>query len=305
MTVQPPASAFWKNEEAFINKLSNGELTNSDIFEICRQAIEIFVEEPFMLELSSEIVVVGDIHGQFFDLLNILKVPSDKYLFLGDFVDRGANSVETIVLLLYMKIKHPDSVWLLRGNHESLKTSSGYGFKTECMQVYRSKMIWHCICEVFDYLPVCAIIDRKVFAVHAGIGPDLDLETVQMMPRVGDIPTSGTIADLVWSDPNEEAEEFMKSARGVGYYFGEKQTDEFLKKTGLERIIRSHQLVDEGYKEDFGGKVITIWSAPNYCYRCMNKAAVARIIDGNIAEYIEIVEAEYQRKETKVLSYFL
>ncbi|OAG33324.1 hypothetical protein NEIG_01809 [Nematocida sp. ERTm5] len=305
MTVEQAAEEFWKNEEAFIARLSSGDVPVSEMFAICDKAMEIFVEEPFLLDLSSEVVVVGDIHGQFFDLLNILKISSKKYLFLGDFVDRGANSVETIILLFYMKTLHPESVLLLRGNHESLKTSSSYGFKTECMQAHRSKLLWYKICEVFNYLPICAVIDKKIFAVHAGIGPELNLEEVQDIYRVCDIPNSGVLADLLWSDPNVETEEFIESTRGVGYYFGEKQVDIFLKRTGLVQIIRSHQLVDEGYKEDFGGKVITIWSAPNYCYRCMNKAAVARIKDGKIVEYIEVPEAKQQRKETKILPYFI
>lgn len=307
MTKEVSLREFYREEKEFIQKLSEGKVSNSEILEICEEVTEIFASEPFLLDLSGEIVVVGDIHGQFFDLLNILRVaPSEKYLFLGDFVDRGANSVETIVLLFYMKIKYREKVWLLRGNHESLKTSSSYGFQDECIKIFRSKLIWEKICSVFDYLPICAVIDKSVFAVHAGISPEfyLDPEEIENIVRVRDISNSGTIADLLWSDPKESATDFMKSSRGVGHYFGPEQVDSFLKKTGLQKIIRSHQLVDEGYKEEFNGKVITIWSAPNYCYRCMNKAAVARVCKDKI-EYCEVPMAEFQRKETKILPYFL
>ncbi|KAI5192416.1 serine/threonine-protein phosphatase PPG1 [Nematocida minor] len=305
MTKPCSLADFLTDESEFVQKLSAGQLTNKEIFEICEEATEIFASEPFMLSLSSEIVVIGDIHGQYFDLLNILKLsPSSKYLFLGDFVDRGANSVETIILLFYMKIKYSDSVWLLRGNHESLRTSSCYGFQDECMRMYGSKLVWYRICSVFDFLPICGIIDSQIFAVHAGIGPNLDITKFEATQRVGDVPSGGDIANLLWSDPDPLVDSFVESKRGIGYYFGEKQVDEFLRKTGLKKIIRSHQLVDEGYKEDFNGKVITIWSAPNYCYRCMNKAAVARI-RGETIEYCEIPVAEFQRKETKPLSYFL
>lgn len=309
MTKTPSPEDFLQEESGFIQKLSSGKVENAEIFEICEKVTEIFASEPFMVNLSSEISVIGDIHGQYFDLLNILSIlkaaQSRQYLFLGDFVDRGANSLETIVLLFYMKIRYPEHVWLLRGNHESLRTSSSYGFREECMRIYRSKLLWRKICNVFDYMPICGIIDQKIFAVHAGIGPGLDMSQVNSIARVKDVPFSGEIANFLWSDPDPKVEDsFIESKRGVGYYFGEKQVDEFFEKTGFERIIRSHQLVDEGYKEDFNGKVITVWSAPNYCYRCMNKAAIAQIKNGSI-EYIEVPVVGCQRKRTKILSYFL
>ncbi|KAH9385858.1 uncharacterized protein NEMAJ01_0754 [Nematocida major] len=305
MTKEASLKDFSRNEAEFVQRLTEGQVSNSEILRICEQAMDVFASEPLLLELSSDITVVGDIHGQFFDLLKILAVaPSEQYLFLGDFVDRGANSMETIVLLLYMKGKYPEKVWILRGNHESMKTSSNYGFMDECVRMHRSKLLWYKICQVFEFMPICGIIDRKIFAVHAGISPELRLEELNEIVRVGDVPNKGVLADLLWSDPKEETDGFSPSSRGVGYYFGESEVNKFLESARLEKIIRSHQLVEDGWKEEFDGKVITIWSAPNYCYRCMNKAAVAKITKEGV-EYCEVPVSEQQRRETKPLQYFL
>lgn len=296
---------FLEDEAEFVQRVTEGKVENSEIFEMCEKVMEILSGEPFLLNLSSEITVVGDLHGQYFDLLNILKLlNSSKYLFLGDFVDRGANSVETTLILFRMKILYPESVFILRGNHESSRISSMYGFKEECIRSYRSVLVWEKFCSVFDFLPVCAVIDRKIFGVHGGIGPRMDLGSVNSIMRVKDVPVSGEIANFLWSDPDPSVSGFVESKRGAGYYFGEDEVDEFLAGCGLERIIRSHQLVDKGYKEDFSGKVVTVWSALNYCYRCMNKATVAKISNGEI-EFVEIPVVEKQRRETKILSYFL
>ncbi|KAI5191036.1 serine/threonine-protein phosphatase 4 catalytic subunit [Nematocida sp. AWRm77] len=291
--------------ETDVERLLKGEITPNEIGKLCKDAIEVLAEEPSLLSLSSDIVVVGDIHGQFFDFLNIFKVcPFKKYLFLGDYVDRGANSLETILLLLMIKTKHRDRVWLLRGNHESRQLSSTYGFYEECLHVYKSSVVWEMICEVFEYLPLAAAIDNTVFAVHGGIGPRFSLDALMETSRVAEIANTEALAAALWSDPDSDVEEYEENSRGAGFLFGEKQVDEFFLRTGFKKIIRSHQLVDEGYKEHFNGKVVTIWSAPNYCYRCLNKAMVGHITKEGI-EYIEIPVAERQRGEPKPSLYFL
>lgn len=297
-------SPFVQNE--FVQRLKNGYLEVGEIYEICQKSTKIFSEEPSLLEINSEVVIVGDVHGQFFDFLEVLDIDcgAKRYLFLGDYVDRGANSLETILLLLQMKIERPEEIWMLRGNHESKNLSFIYGFYDECMQAYGTPVVWEMICEVFEYLPLAAVIDKKIFAVHGGIGPSVSLEAISGVNRVGDSLLSGVISELLWSDPDANAEEYKENTRGAGYLFGRNQVEEFLEKEGVERIIRSHQLVDEGYRELFDKKLITIWSAPNYCYRCMNKAVIAKV-SGMKIEYFEVPMAPNQQAKPRKSLYFI
>ncbi|KAI5185860.1 serine/threonine-protein phosphatase 4 catalytic subunit [Nematocida homosporus] len=299
----------WVGQEElleYVERLKIGGIDAKEVFELCQRAMGILAQESSLLVLNAEVLIVGDIHGQFFDLLEILGIEGvDQYLFLGDYVDRGANSLETILVLLYMKVRWPDKVWLLRGNHESKRLSLAYGFYEECIRAYGSPVVWEMICEVFDYLPLAAVIDQETFAVHGGIGPSTSLDKILGIDRVGDVPLSGVVTELLWSDPDEGVLEFTANSRGAGYLFGAEQVAQFLQESGLKRIIRSHQLVEQGYNEMFGGQVVTVWSAPNYCYRCMNKATVIKLgRDGSI-EYIEVPMAENQRGKPKPSLYFL
>jgi len=292
-------------DREFLRKLVSGKIEIEELFTICKESIQVLSEEPSVLKISSDVLVVGDIHGQFFDLLNVLKVPhSAQYLFLGDYVDRGVNSLEVILLLLHMKIRNREKVWMIRGNHESRRLSYEYGFFAECVGTYQTSAVWEALCEVFDYLPLAAVIDETTLAVHGGIGPQVSLGSLIRSNRVEEVDLNGVMSEIMWSDPKEAAKEYEKSARGSGYLFGEAQVDRFFSETGFTRIIRSHQLVDEGYREDFGGKVVTIWSAPNYCYRCMNRAGVLKVSCGTL-EYIEIEKAEEQKRKPLPSIYFM
>lgn len=290
----------------FAEELKRGYPKIEEVYRICQEALKILSEEPTLLKIDSDVIVIGDIHGQFFDFLEILKIDCGiyKYLFLGDYVDRGANSLETILLLLYMKIEQPESVWMLRGNHESRRLSFVYGFYEECVHAYGNSAAWEMICEVFEYLPLAAVIDGKTFAVHGGIGPSTSLASIISADRVNDILLGGIVSELLWSDPDEEAETYKENTRGAGFLFGKNQVEEFLEREGLIRIIRSHQLVDTGYKEHFNGKLVTIWSAPNYCYRCMNKAVIAKVSGEDIV-YIEVPMAQNQQAKPRKSLYFI
>lgn len=169
--------------------------------------------------------MVGDIHGQFHDLIEIFRIggelPHTNYLFLGDYVDRGAFSIETIMLLILFKIRYPQRVTLLRGNHESRQITQMYGFYTECQSKYKNPNVYRYVTDLFDYFPIGAIIDDTIFCVHGGLSPFLQkIDHVKAINRFREIPHEGVFADLMWSDPEEEFDGFKISPRGAGYQFG-------------------------------------------------------------------------------------
>lgn len=207
-----------------------------------------------------------------------IRLRNGNFIFLGDYVDRGYFSLETLTLLLCLKAKYPDRVTLVRGNHESRQITQVYGFYEECVQKYGNTSVWKACCQVFDFMTLGAIVDGKVLCVHGGLSPEIrTLDQVRVVARAQEIPHEGAFCDLVWSDP-EDVETWAVSPRGAGWLFGDKVATEFCHVNNLSLIARAHQLVNEGYKYHFQNKdVVTVWSAPNYCYRCGNMASVCDI----------------------------
>lgn len=246
------------------------ELTNSEIQNLAFQSRNVLLAQATLLELHAPITVCGDIHGQFSDLLRLFEcggsLPSVQYLFLGDYVDRGSNSIETISLLLAYKIKYPNRIHLLRGNHESGDVNKIYGFYDECRTRYNVK-IWKCIVDVFNCLPVAAIIDDQIFCCHGGLSPALNtMDDIRNIKRPIEVPEKGLLCDLLWADPDENTEEWeFNRERDISVTFGSKIVKNFLKKHRFDLICRAHELVDNGYQFFAGQKLITIFSAPNYC----------------------------------------
>jgi serine/threonine-protein phosphatase PP1-1 len=201
-----------------------------------------------------------------------------NFIFLGDYVDRGYFSLETLTLLLCLKAKYPERITLVRGNHESRQITQVYGFYEECVQKYGNTSVWKACCQVFDFMTLGAIVDGKVLCVHGGLSPEIrTLDQVRVVARAQEIPHEGAFCDLVWSDP-EDVETWAVSPRGAGWLFGDRVSQEFCHVNGLSLIARAHQLVNEGYKYHFTSKdVVTVWSAPNYCYRCGNMASVCEV----------------------------
>ncbi|XP_016955956.1 serine/threonine-protein phosphatase 4 catalytic subunit-like [Drosophila biarmipes] len=268
--------------ERQIEQLQRCELPSAvEIKILCARARDLLVEDANVQRVDLPVIVCGDIHGQFYDLKELLKVtgrvPDKNYLFLGDYVDRGHFSLETFLLLLALKVRYPDRIALIRGNHECRQITQVYGFYDECIRKFGSSDIWQCCSDVFDYLSLAAIIGDSVFCVHGGLSPAIHyLDQIRVLDRKQEVPHDGPMCDLLWSDPEDQVG-WGVSPRGAGYLFGSDVVEIFNRANGLDIICRAHQLVMEGYKWHFDKSVLTVWSAPNYCYRCGNVAAVVEL----------------------------
>lgn len=266
-----------------IEQLRNCEIIKeSEVKALCAKAREILIQESNVQRVDSPVTVCGDIHGQFYDLKELFRVggdvPSTNYLFMGDFVDRGFYSVETFLLLLALKVRYPDRITLIRGNHESRQITQVYGFYDECVRKYGSVSVWRYCTEVFDYLSLSAIIDDKIFCVHGGLSPSImTLDQIRNLNRKQEVPHDGPMCDLLWSDPEDSQQGWGCSPRGAGFLFGQDVVQSFCESNNLSLICRAHQLVMEGFKWHFNETVLTVWSAPNYCYRCGNVAALLEL----------------------------
>jgi len=258
-------------------------ISQKDVEFLCNKAkAEVLRDESNVRTVPLPATVVGDIHGQFYDLLELFdvggQVPEVNYVFMGDFVDRGHYSVETFLLLLALKVRYPSRVTLIRGNHESRQITQVYGFYDECLKKYGNPAVWkHCV-DVFDCLCLSAVVESSVLCVHGGLSPSLDtIDQIQDLNRFMEPPHEGPMCDLMWSDPDDDIQGWGISPRGAGYVFGPDIADQFLYANGLELIARSHQLAMEGFKYFFNRLLVTVWSAPNYCYTCGNVAAIMTI----------------------------
>jgi len=256
-------------------------IKESEVKALCQKAMEILMEESNVQRVDAPVTICGDIHGQFYDLKELLKVggecPDTNYLFLGDFVDRGFNSVETFLLLLALKVRYPDRITLIRGNHESRQITQVYGFYDECLRKYGSVNVWRYCTEIFDYLSLSALIEERILCVHGGLSPSISsLDQIRVLDRKQEVPHDGAMCDLLWSDP-EDIEGWGLSPRGAGYLFGGNVVKQFNHTNSIDLICRAHQLVMEGYKHMFDKQLVTVWSAPNYCYRCGNVAAILEL----------------------------
>lgn len=339
--------------------------------ELCHKARELLIEEGNVVQVDAPVTICGDIHGQFHDLMELFRVggdvPDTNYLFMGDFVDRGFYSLESFLLLLCLKVRYPDRITLIRGNHESRQITTVYGFYDECLRKYGSANVWRYCCEVFDYLALGALVlgasstleptynsmdqpltsipaageeieieimnsknevtnrfprNRRrmvesenlassppsspnlstpsktgpsgtgasgdsggshssgasaVLCVHGGLSPLVDtVDKIRLLDRKQEVPHEGAMCDLLWSDP-DEIDGWGLSPRGAGFLFGADIVKQFNHINQLSLIARAHQLVMEGFKEMFESSVVTVWSAPNYCYRCGNVAAILEL----------------------------
>jgi len=257
------------------------KLLEDDIRGLCFKARAILTNQPILLELEAPIKIVGDIHGQYYDLLRLFEYggfpPEANYLFLGDYVDRGKQSLETICLLLAYKIKFSENFFILRGNHECASINRIYGFYDECKRRYSIKL-WKTFTDCFNCLPVAALIDEKIFCMHGGLSPELkSFEQIRRFLRPTDVPDTGLLCDLLWSDPEAKITGWGENDRGVSYTFGTDVVTKFLARHDLDLICRAHQVVEDGYEFFAKRQLVTLFSAPNYCGEFDNAGAMMSV----------------------------
>lgn len=288
-------------------------LPEPDLKKLCDRVKELLLEESNVQPVQTPVTICGDIHGQFYDLLKLFEtggqMPDTNYIFMGDFVDRGYYSLETFTLLLILKARWPEKITLLRGNHESRQITQVYGFYDECQQKYANANAWKYCTQVFDYLTLAALVDGSILCVHGGLSPEVKtLDQIRTIPRNQEIPHEGAFCDLMWSDP-EDIEAWQVSPRGAGWLFGYRVTNEFVRVNKLELICRAHQLVQEGYKYMFPeSNLVTVWSAPNYCYRCGNVASILALDKDRTRKFLEFTAVPDNQRvipPRTTLNYFL
>lgn len=265
-----------------ISKIESGGFPSiSDINFITSEAKKLFEKLPNVIQVNPPVTICGDIHGQFTDLIELFKIngpiPYTNYLFMGDYVDRGSQSVETVTYLFALKLKYPNNITLLRGNHESSGISQYFGFRDEVIARYGNEEVWQTYTETFNYLPLAAIVGGKILCVHGGLSPEIKtISDIQAINRFRESPHDGPMCDILWSDPGT-IRGFQPSCRDAGYQFGTDITKQWNENNGLELTARAHQLVMGGLEYTHDGQLVTIFSAPDYCLRCGNLAGVLEL----------------------------
>ncbi|KAL6053193.1 hypothetical protein STEG23_025369 [Scotinomys teguina] len=280
---------FTKELDQWIEQLNEcKQLSESQVKSLCEKAKEILTKESNVQEVRCPVTVCGDVHGQFHDLMELFRIggksPDTNYLFMGDYVDRGYYSVETVTLLVALKVRYRERITILRGNHESRQITQVYGFYDECLRKYGNANVWKYFTDLFDYLPLTALVDGQVLNCtewdHGG--GKCNPSSFGAAEYEDDCPSLvglwGPMCDLLWSDPDDRGG-WGISPRGAGYTFGQDISETFNHANGLTLVSRAHQLVMEGYNWCHDRNVVTIFSAPNYCYRCGNQAAIMELDD--------------------------
>jgi len=293
--------------------LKEGRLDERSRNKLINDAAAVLRNEPNLLKLEFPMTVVGDIHGQFFDLAGMFAVggapTKTRFLFLGDYVDRGCFSTEVIFFLFALKLTRPNDMWMLRGNHECRQLTSFFNFKDECIYKY-DEDLYNAIMNAFDCLPLGAVLADSFFCVHGGLSPDIhDISEIDQLDRFHEVPVEGPLCDLVWSDPYDEEQGTphkdddaswfaYNDTRKCSYVFGAEAVKQFLQDNKLQSIVRAHEAQDIGYKLHFVDRrvnvpgVITVFSAPNYCDVYKNKAAVLKF-NKNVLNIKQFVEAPH------------
>ena len=267
-------------------KNRSGNIHRKYVLQLVLQAKRLFKTLPAVVDVKiaseARLTICGDIHGQFYDLLHVfdtngLPSPSNMYLFNGDIVDRGSFSVECILTLLCFKLLYPDSMHLARGNHEANDMNKVYGFEGEVKAKY-DPLLFSLFAETFNCMPLGHIVMDKLLVVHGGLfsRDDVTLDELRSIDRFRQPGSDGLMCEMLWSDP-QQALGRAPSKRGIGIQFGPDVTRAFLEHNGLQMVIRSHEMMEGGYRIDHDGMCVTVFSAPNYCDT-----------SGNLGAYIHV-----------------
>lgn len=260
------------------------------LIKLLHNALDIFKSEPIIIHTVAPYAIVGDLHGQILDLLRIIQAqgppPQTRYIFLGDLVDRGQFSTETVTLVFIMKVLWPESVILVRGNHEFDELCSIGGFHKELTSLYNSEDLNRLFSSTFACLPIACIINDAILCLHGGIGPLVHkLNEIEKTERPLYVFPDGPVTDILWSDPSEIVDTFKLSSRGSGALFGQKALDSFLENESLELLVRGHQCVASGVATSLKGKCITVFSASNYCGVTGNKSGILLISENGLVTH--------------------
>ncbi|MEM4810832.1 MAG: metallophosphoesterase [Thermofilum sp.] len=238
-----------------------------------RKLVELLAEAEKLLSLEKQVVdvqassvlFVGDTHGDLASTLSALKHEAEVKVFLGDYVDRGLYQLENIVTLLEVKLEKPDSIVLLRGNHESPFMNEVYGFKRTVLSRY-NREIYQLFVKIFSNMSYAALVNGEIFSVHGGVARGLEtLNQIEELPKGDEEPLNPLAFQILWNDPDEEVEEFEPSPRGPGaFLFGLRPLQRLMDDNGLQLVIRAHEPFPEGYRWFFGGKLLSIFSCGFY-----------------------------------------
>lgn len=246
------------------------------------RATQIFSDEKMVLQINQDITVVGDLHGHILDLFRILKEvgfpPAQKYLILGDIVDRGEFSIETVILIFVMKVIWPRSVYIIRGNHEFSEMWDHCGFLNEIEGRYPNMGVASMLQNVFAHLPIGALVNERTLCIHGGIGPSVkEVSMIQNLYKPIYAFDQGIITDILWSDPCEDIDEFEPSPRGTGHKYGKAVLKKFLDDNKLDLLVRGHECIETGVQYSLGNLVATVFSASTYCNSMSNLAGVLKL----------------------------
>nr|CAD2204613.1 unnamed protein product [Meloidogyne enterolobii] len=283
-------------EKLFVG-ITEGKLAEhvpaDDVIRLLNEVRRCFILQPMLLKLGTPVNICGDLHGQFNDLMRIMDSEGfphcRSYLFLGDYVDRGAQSMELILFMFACKVRYPKNFYMLRGNHETSSINKSYGFYKNVLDLYRNDQLYDAFNKVFDCMPLAALISGRILCMHGGLSPPMleakNLRVIDAIERpLPDSlinPANNQMAvDLLWADPDVNVPLFAANRRGVGHIFGQEVIDRIRTRFGVDLIIRAHQVVLDGH-EFFNGTpdsgLITLFSAPHYCGMYDNSGAIVRV----------------------------
>ena len=263
------------------------------------KAYGILEKEESLLKISAPLYICGDIHGQYYDLLRVFDIlkypPQSTFLFLGDYVDRGKQSLECLLLLLCLKVKYPDKIFLLRGNHECEALNKMYGFFDECKRRLSIKCFKKII-TLFNIMPISALINENILCMHGGLSKELqNIEQINKILRPTDIPNEGLLCDILWSDPNESLnEDFGSNERNISVTFSKDVVKNFLEKNNLDLICRAHQVVEEGFEFFADMKLVTIFTAPNYMGEFDNNGGILEVGEDLLCKF-HVLRPNFER----------